>query len=214
VSLEHITRHDIVAYWKTGLSERGHVVLAEEDDITVYRLHRQSYRRRLKIPRPEGMGDWCEKATDASGRVLLQAKYGSTTFIYNPAGKELKRREYDGLLLSVFREGEVAYREKINGKWGITVYRRQQIVRKCGITVYRSQEPVCLQLPAPREWEGDPSVCCLQDQYCVTEHHTHSLDIFSRTGEATRCCCLLCPHRNSLFYKYILDIGFSLFIVT
>ena len=172
MSLERITSHDVTAHWTHGLGERGHVVLAEGEDITVYRLHGQRYSRCLKMPLPEGVDEDCCKAADASGLILLQNSLSSDIVHYDSTGKETERRQHEGdLLLSVVRKGEVAY---------------EQIIRGSGwrILVQRGRDSVYLQPPAPRTWDDWLSVCCLQDRYCVTDRGAQSLDIFSRTGQS------------------------------
>jgi hypothetical protein len=158
--------------WGAGVSERGHVWMADEKDQHISLLRGPHLEHAARFELPRGVDSSCNKAVDASGRVLLQAKEDADTICLDSEGREIYRSESAGELLTCIND-VLCYREKIAGT--DNGYR---------IRLQRGGDAASLYLEPPGRWDRWLSVCRHNNgTYWVAETSTKSLDFFTAAGQ-------------------------------
>jgi hypothetical protein len=160
-------------HWRAGVSERGHVVMADCKGQHISLLCGPQCELTARIKLPRGSDYKCYKAVDASGRVLVQAEEDADTICLDSKGREIYRSKSPGELLTCI-DDVLCYRERIAGTRGD--YR---------IRLQRGAGAPAVYLEPPGSWGRDLSVCRHNNgTYRVADGgNRQSLDIFTAAGQ-------------------------------
>jgi hypothetical protein len=166
--VQRLTRQSVSASCTAGMSERGQVVMADHQHISLLSGWQCEIIARMELPRQ--VGDKCRKAVDACGGVLVQAKYDADTICLDIDGREIYHTKSSGFLITCI-DDVLFYGELIAGTFRIRLQRGSD-----GAATYMYLEP-------PLRWSEHLSVCQGNGAYWVTESGTRSLDIFTAAGQ-------------------------------